>query len=43
MKAVEFHKLATIAKARVHKQLGAVVATDRQSIASVLRQITSAW
>lgn len=40
---VRLHKLAAIAKSRIHKRIGALVATDRQSIASVLKQIASAW
>jgi mRNA interferase MazF len=40
---VRLHKLATLAKARVHKQLGSLAATDRQAVASVLQQIVAAW
>ncbi len=40
---VRLHKLAAIAKSRIHKRIGALIATDRQSIGSVLTQIASAW
>ena len=39
---VRLHKLATIAKNRIHKRIGALVASDRQSVASVLGRIASA-
>jgi hypothetical protein len=40
---VRLHKLATLAKTRVHKQLGALAAADRQAVASVLQQMAAAW
>jgi mRNA interferase MazF len=40
---VRLHKLATLAKNRVHKHLGSLEAADRQSIAAVLQQIASGW
>jgi len=40
---VRLHKLATLAKNRVHKHLGSLEAADRQSIASVLHRIVAAW
>jgi mRNA interferase MazF len=40
---VRLHKLATIAKSRVRKQLGSVQSSDKQSIAGVLGQIISSW
>jgi mRNA interferase MazF len=40
---VRLHKLATLAKNRVHKQLGTLEAPDRQAVALVLQQIAAAW
>jgi len=40
---VRLHKLATLAKTRVHKHLGTLDATDRRIIASVLSQFAAAW
>jgi mRNA interferase MazF len=40
---VRLHKLATLAKNRVHKHLGSLGAADRQSVASVLLKIAAAW
>ena len=40
---VRLHKVATIAKNRVYRHLGSLVAADRQSVASALRQIAAAW
>ena len=36
---VRLHKLATIAKSRVHR----LVSADRQTVGAVLRQIAAAW
>ncbi len=40
---VRLHKLATLVKSRIHKQLGSLAAADRQSVASVLQRIAAAW
>lgn len=40
---VRLHKLATIAKSRIHRRLGSVGTADRQSVAAVLQRIASAW
>ncbi len=40
---VRLHKLATLAKSRVHKHLGSLEAVDRQAVAAVLQQIAAAW
>jgi len=40
---VRVHKLASIAKSRIQKRLGALTSVDRQKFASVLRQLFSAW
>jgi mRNA interferase MazF len=40
---VRLHKLATLAKSRVHKHLGSLDATDRQAIAAALQQLIAAW
>ena len=38
---VRLHKLATIAKSRVRKQLGVLAAGDRNQVAAALRQIAA--
>jgi mRNA interferase MazF len=40
---VRVHKLASIAKSRIQKRLGALTSVDRQKFGSVLRQLFSAW
>ncbi|MGP0069398.1 MAG: type II toxin-antitoxin system PemK/MazF family toxin [Isosphaeraceae bacterium] len=40
---VRLHKLATLAKSRVRRQLGTLLASDRQHITSVLQQIAANW
>jgi mRNA interferase MazF len=40
---VRLHKLATLAKSRVHKHLGTLEIADRQAVALALRAIASAW
>jgi mRNA interferase MazF len=40
---VRLHKLATLAKTRIHRQLGILEANDRQQVAAVLRQIAATW
>jgi mRNA interferase MazF len=40
---IPLHKLATLAKSRVRKHLGALAAADRQSVAAVLQQIAALW
>lgn len=40
---VRLHKLATLAKARIHKYLGSLDAHDRQQVAAVLQQIAATW
>jgi mRNA interferase MazF len=40
---VRLHKLASVAKSRVHKRLGALASGDRTSVAAVLQQIAAAW
>jgi mRNA interferase MazF len=40
---VGLHKLATLAKNRVHKHLGSLEAADRQAVAGVLQRIAAAW
>jgi mRNA interferase MazF len=37
------HKLATLAKARIHKHRGALQTADRKLVAAVLQQIAAAW
>ncbi len=40
---VRLHKLATLAKSRVRRHLGALVSGDRQYVATVLEQIAASW
>jgi mRNA interferase MazF len=40
---IRLHKLATLAKSRVQRHLGALVAQDRQQVATVLRQMAASW
>jgi mRNA interferase MazF len=40
---VRLHKMATLAKNRVHKQLGALDASDRKAVAAVLQRVAAAW
>jgi mRNA-degrading endonuclease toxin of MazEF toxin-antitoxin module len=40
---VRLHKLATIAKSRVKKRLGALQPADRQRVASVLHSMAATW
>lgn len=40
---IRLPKLATIAKVRVLRKLGALVAGDRQQVAAVLQQIAAMW
>jgi mRNA interferase MazF len=40
---VRLHKLATLAKARIRRALGALDAKDRQQVAAVLQQIAATW
>jgi mRNA interferase MazF len=40
---VRLHKLATLAKSRVHRRLGSLSAKDRQQVATVLRKFVTAW
>ena len=40
---VRLHKLATLAKTRVRRPLGALDANDRQRVATVLGQIAATW
>lgn len=40
---VRLHKLATIAKSRIHKRIGVLSPGDRQSVAAVLRHVVSSW
>jgi mRNA interferase MazF len=37
------HKLATLAKSRVKRRLGALDPNDRQQVGLVLRQIAASW
>lgn len=41
--AVRLHKLATLEKAIIRRQLGQLQPSDRQRVASVLRQIYGTW
>src|SRR5438105_4640212 len=40
---VRLHKIASLAKSRIRRRLGALVASDRQAVAVVLQAIASAW
>ena len=40
---VRLHKLATLAKSRVQRHLGALTPNDRQQVAAVLRLIAATW
>jgi mRNA interferase MazF len=40
---VRLHKLATLAKTGVRRQLGSLTASDRQRVAAVLQQIAASW
>jgi mRNA interferase MazF len=40
---VRLHKLATLARSRVKRRLGALDSTDRQQVGPVLRQLAAAW
>jgi len=40
---VRLHKLATLAKSRVHRHLGTLDANDRQQVATVLSRIAASW
>jgi mRNA interferase MazF len=40
---VRLHKLATLAKNRVRRRLGALVGNDRQHVGTVLRQLAASW
>ncbi len=40
---VRLHKLATLAKARIRRQLGTLGIRDRQQVAAVLQQIAATW
>lgn len=40
---VRLHKLATLAKSRVRRQLGALTQSDRQDVATVLQQMATSW
>ncbi len=40
---VRLHKLATLAKSRIHRRLGALDPTDRKSVAATMHQIAAAW
>ncbi len=40
---IRLHKLATLAKTRVQRQLGALDASDRQQVAAALQQIAAKW
>ncbi len=40
---VRLHKLATLAKGRVHRRLGCLDTTDRQQIGLALRQIAASF
>jgi mRNA interferase MazF len=40
---VRLDKLATLAKSRVHKQLGTLDSSDHQKVAAGLRQLISGW
>jgi mRNA interferase MazF len=39
---VRLHKFATLAKSRIHKQLGALQSTDRQVVAAKMMQFAAA-
>jgi mRNA interferase MazF len=40
---VRMHKMATLAKSRVLRRLGALDTADRQQVAAVLGQIAASW
>jgi mRNA interferase MazF len=40
---VRLHKLATLAKTGVRRQLGSLAGGDRQRVAAVLQQIAASW
>jgi len=37
------HKLATLEKSDIHRSLGHLQATDRQSVSAALRRVLDAW
>ena len=41
--SVRLHKLATIAKSRIRRRLGAVSSADRKQIAAALKRIVLSW
>jgi mRNA interferase MazF len=40
---VRLHKLATLAKSRILRQLGSLDAADRQQVAAVLTTLAASW
>jgi mRNA interferase MazF len=40
---IRLHKLATLAKSRIHRKLGSLETADRQSVRLVLERIAASW